>query len=789
MYDKMVSISIYNAECLGVPSNTYYPNEKTISNEDYLKQANNYDMVFSQHKDNQRKKENFIQSNCLFFDIDEYCSIDQFKEEWKEVQYYLFTSRNHNKPKQVRKEIITCDRFHGLFPIPYFIEDRELYEGYLKSLVEYYPYFDKAVCDSSRFFFGNPNTKVFSNLGNENIIEHLDRLPKVIDKYKALNIGIIEKELLSGHNAILITATRLIGKGKELDEVLAFTLYDNATRFETKIDETFVRKEVERIYNSYHEENKHIIIKNYRNERVKEITVFEIEPKFKKIPYNNFLDGTYNQYPLKYLSSFGGNDVSMLFDTQNPENYIPSFASLTANLGKYNVGFDFADSTLGKSEYMAFLEHNAKKYNRFSLIPEMEYDLNTYYFPNDIKPKNNGTFKEYLDTFTFDKPNFIYRYALSILTMFSPSHIKAIDKPAFLFLADKSSSGKTYTAEHAVRMAQIDAPIFFSWKETNEKKINSVRSIASKAIIYDNIKGLNNEQRANIEQTTNIISLDTWFFGKAHTQTDNNKTFFLTFNSDTDISADILNRVVSVKLPNWEVLYREEKERTEVRNNIVSKMLEWESKREEVIADLLFAFENAPMPTNEEIEKKIKVHSRYIKWSKYMARFLFYFFPEIESFDLDKQYEENILNQEGNLWRDFFLTVLTRECAGKSKGFVLTKDLLKVYIAEYGDKERFTNSERLFSLELPKIKGKVIDISVKYIQKRINGKQLKGWEVENMVIEDNPYIPKGETKADRMDDTIQYIKDKIDKEQTFEEKCAAIETIDDFVGLALNIQD
>ena len=69
-----------------------------------------------------RNSRNFIKSHFICADVDEGLTIDQVKERFKQFQYIIVTSKNHQK---VKNDKPACERFHLILPITKPIEDPE----------------------------------------------------------------------------------------------------------------------------------------------------------------------------------------------------------------------------------------------------------------------------------------------------------------------------------------------------------------------------------------------------------------------------------------------------------------------------------------------------------------------------------------------------------------------------------------------------------------------------------------------------------------------------------------
>ena len=103
-------------------------------------------------KDGIRKGSNFLSSDAIIMDVDEGCSIVEFQEKFKGIQYYIATSKSHRIEKVGKP---ACDRFHVYFPLSrtYQKGEEEQYRKVMVLLTERYRFFDKNVKDLGRFIF------------------------------------------------------------------------------------------------------------------------------------------------------------------------------------------------------------------------------------------------------------------------------------------------------------------------------------------------------------------------------------------------------------------------------------------------------------------------------------------------------------------------------------------------------------------------------------------------------------------------------------------------------------
>lgn len=119
-----------------------------------------------------RNKESFESSSFLYADVDEGCSIEKFGEVFSGVEYFILTSRNHQKTKPGTKskpESPAQDRYHVIFPLEHVCFDSAELDRGLAQLTDKYDFLDRSVKDSARFFFGFDGVEVFHHAGENRL--------------------------------------------------------------------------------------------------------------------------------------------------------------------------------------------------------------------------------------------------------------------------------------------------------------------------------------------------------------------------------------------------------------------------------------------------------------------------------------------------------------------------------------------------------------------------------------------------------------------------------------------
>jgi len=114
-------------------------------------------------KENYRLDENFDGNvDVLIIDIDEKCSIEQAKVLFKKYEFYLITTRSHQKDKGG----VTCDRFRLFFKLDKTIHIRQHMEEIYSRFILDSPFIDTSCRNVSRFFYPSPSDAiVFHNEG------------------------------------------------------------------------------------------------------------------------------------------------------------------------------------------------------------------------------------------------------------------------------------------------------------------------------------------------------------------------------------------------------------------------------------------------------------------------------------------------------------------------------------------------------------------------------------------------------------------------------------------------
>ena len=92
----MRTFDLFCSDKCGEPLNKFYKHKRTITSTNELKAAVTTDHVAAAYKRNTRKNENFIQSTCVMFDVDnthsdtpgEWITTDTIRADFPGVEFY-----------------------------------------------------------------------------------------------------------------------------------------------------------------------------------------------------------------------------------------------------------------------------------------------------------------------------------------------------------------------------------------------------------------------------------------------------------------------------------------------------------------------------------------------------------------------------------------------------------------------------------------------------------------------------------------------------------------------------
>lgn len=170
--------TLYQADCLGNPTNNVYPKAVRVTGTATLQEAVCRDYVCAQYKDDRRSNQNFIQSDCLALECDnthsenpaDWVTPQHLAQALPDVFIAIHYSRNHMKPKGGKAP---RPKFHVFIPID-LQTDVEAYKRLKQFVRQRFPFFDENAMDAARFFFGTKEPLVEIIPGTKNLSEFLE---------------------------------------------------------------------------------------------------------------------------------------------------------------------------------------------------------------------------------------------------------------------------------------------------------------------------------------------------------------------------------------------------------------------------------------------------------------------------------------------------------------------------------------------------------------------------------------------------------------------------------------
>lgn len=173
-----LTLTVYCAEQCGNPKNCLYPNSGTSNNPGELKRLFRNDHTLIRFKNNYRCIDNFAEAVVAVLDNDndhsddpqDWVTIEDIPKLFPDVPCVVSTSRNHMKQKGTRSP---RPRYHVALPIDP-ITRPEVYTALMQRVQAMFSFFDGKALDAGRFFFGNPETEVFSFPGRITLTQFIE---------------------------------------------------------------------------------------------------------------------------------------------------------------------------------------------------------------------------------------------------------------------------------------------------------------------------------------------------------------------------------------------------------------------------------------------------------------------------------------------------------------------------------------------------------------------------------------------------------------------------------------
>jgi hypothetical protein len=654
-------MTLYRSDYKVQPNKVVFPHKISVVDETSLREAVAYDHVFGRYEKNYRDGTNWKCSDVLFADFDnedekdrevpeaEWVTLEKLQDAFEDITFYAVESKSHMKGKAKSGDRVEGPRpkYHVYFPIRETANSK-LYLDYLKALPLAFPTlrFDKGVKDLARHFSAtNEGAGVFVFRGSRSMADVLDEYR---DSHRIETVaptprraGSHQERRANDGKYNLQFPGYAEGEGRKVK------LHDYLSGFQAH---GWTDEEIREIALQANNRNQPPLGGDEIADVLKSVLGYE-KGRREFVISNTDADGhpihhctPYMLKPVEHLLCFStaGGQQKLLIERQNPESIISSFTLLPAVMAEHGITFAFTGkgTALTKSEYFEFLKKEAEQVDRFSIVPEAVVDAKTYYFAQDVKPRKTGAFRELMGLITTSTVKDSYRLAAGLLSAFLGRSFDG-EKPAFGVVADSNTSGKTTAVVKAVKAIVGLEPIKFEGDPSkDEMAMGSIQAFSNPYAIIDNITSPKPSTLTSIARLITDRSHAAWLFGVSHTAVPNNKTIFLTFNKDESINDDVLARIVSVTM--------EGDITNEERIRITEAMGALLARREDVLADILYCFQNA-QPT----DKPVTAQKKYPRWAKAILPYVNYFYPEVDCFEFDLNDEERTLSADYDYWTEF----------------------------------------------------------------------------------------------------------------------------------------
>ena len=190
--EKNLVLTVHHSNQCGNAQNCKYPYSGIGNTPEELKKLFCYDHTFIRFKNNYRSKENFLEATIAALDNDndhsddpkDWVGILDIPKLFPNVPCIVSTSRHHMRPKGNRSP---RPRYHVAFQIDALTDPAE-YAALLSRVQALFSFFDDKALDAGRFFFGNPDTEVYTFQGHRTLTDFIEELEEnkfVADMEKA----------------------------------------------------------------------------------------------------------------------------------------------------------------------------------------------------------------------------------------------------------------------------------------------------------------------------------------------------------------------------------------------------------------------------------------------------------------------------------------------------------------------------------------------------------------------------------------------------------------------------
>jgi hypothetical protein len=199
----------------------------------------------------------------------------------------------------------------------------------------------------------------------------------------------------------------------------------------------------------------------------------------------------------------------------------------------------------------------------------------------------------------------------------------------------------------------------------------------------------------------------------------NTKTYFASFNSETGLNTDVLERALVVRMKDGRDIPSEQK------INISKLLREMAHHRDEIIADILYYFGKIDWATPPA--KKYIAHQKCASWSETMTKILEVIYPEIDEFDYSLSDEDRAIDDDLSHLNELLDDIMVDEA--KDWKFITNREMTDKFQRTFGLNER--SATKVYVARRVKAMAKSVS-KYRIEQDRFfdnDGKRSRGWRI------------------------------------------------------------
>ncbi len=650
--------TIHSSDHLGDATRHDYPHTAKINSVEDLIEATRNDHTVGNFGGENRGKKNFQGADCLLADIDNaerikeyWVDLDIIKETFQEYTFAVTPSRNHMKTKGKES---ARPKFHLYFPIP-FTPSAEKLERLLRLLHTRFEEigFDPNVKDAARFFYGHggkQQPEAFWIQNGKPISSALGGRPKGTGKRKMVPWRDLTLEELAKNPEIVPIGERYeihkriamywANTGLDADQIEAALIdynrrmpepremFHEKVKVQTRALADSAAKKVEKeggpnpslAYNR---------IRNYHNVKTEDGLV--------KVPVQVTSEEMFAAMKefVSLQDKAGGRILTLRKD---PRHIVSKASDLRDALESVGYVWDVRNiaGSMGKEDILVAFRNRSEGISRMTCVPEHDMEKGTLFVPQIEfpEPGENGTFREFLDIFTFKTKQDQYRFAAGLLSTYLSAYYDG-KIPMFALLAEAQNAGKTTVVREAVRlitgMSALEQKGGKYDQADDHAQFAGVLGLASRAVIYDNLVKLNKEEEVGITRAITDDYRSAWMMGVSRTHIRNSYIYFATFNDSEGFGKDLQARIVAVRMMDPKDVDRDR------RDEITVALSSWRLRQQEVIADVRYLIGLQEKPARDSYIPTMKNGD----WALRIVPALQKVFPEVDCFDFSSDREDH----------------------------------------------------------------------------------------------------------------------------------------------------